>query len=67
MEKQKQIVQITINLPMEFPNDWSRKDIEFYLNESSWCNDNYIELLEEYSEKHGCLCHICSAKILQSE
>lgn len=61
---QKRTVRITIDLPMDFPDDWDDKLIDFHLNESSWCFSNLIELLEEYDETHGCLCHICKAKVL---
>ena len=41
-----------IHLPMDFPTDWDDEMIEFYLNESSWCCDNLIDLLEEYSKEN---------------
>ena len=57
-------VQFTIDLPMKFPADFTNHDIEFFVNESSWCHSNIIELLEQYDEEHGCLCHICRGKVL---
>jgi len=61
---QKRTVEIKIKLPMEFPGDWDDKLIDFHLNDSSWCMDNFIELLDEYSKEHGCICGICEAKVL---
>lgn len=66
MEKEKRI-RITIDLPMKFPEDWNDRSIEFYLNESSWCSDNFIDELEQYSEEHGCICSICKAMVLNDE
>ena len=37
------------------------------MNKSSWCCDNLIDLLEEYSKENGCICSICEAKVLRSE
>ena len=61
---QKRTVRIAIDLPMEFPKDWDDRLIEFHLNESSWCFDNLIDKLEQYSEEHGCICGICKARAL---
>lgn len=61
---QKRTVEIKIKLPMEFPSDWDDKLIDFHLNYSSWCMDNFIDLLDEYSKQHGCICGICEAKVL---
>lgn len=63
-KNQKRTVKITINLPMEFPDEWDDELINFYLNDSSWCFDNLLPLLEEYSEKHGCICGICKGEVL---
>lgn len=63
-ETQTVTVEITIKLPMEFPKEWDAKMIEFHLNESSWCFSNIIEVLEEYDEKHGCLCGVCKGKVI---
>ena len=62
--EQKRTIRITIDLPMEFPKDWDDRLIEFHLNESSWCFDNLIDKLEQYSEEHGCICGICKARTL---
>ena len=64
MYEKERIIRITIDLPMKFPTDWDDNLIEFHLNESSWCFDNLIDQLEQYSEEHGCICKICSAKVL---
>ena len=58
-------VRWTIDLPMEFDDDWDDDLIEFHLNESSWCASNIIQLLDEYDQNVGCLCNIAEAKVLK--
>ena len=66
MENEKvKTIDWHIHLPMDFPTDWDDEMIEFYLNESSWCCDNLIDLLEEYSKENGCICSICEAKVFK--
>ena len=51
-------------LPMEFPSHMDDWDINFLLNESSWCMSNLIEMLLEYEREHGCICNICEAHVV---
>lgn len=60
----KRTVKVEILLPMEFRDDMDDEAINFYLNDSSWCASNIIELLEEYDENIGCLCNICQFEVL---
>lgn len=62
-ERQERTVQWIIKLPMDFPTDWNSDEINFYLNDSSWCCDNLIDELKKYSEKYGCICNICEAEV----
>ena len=64
--RQTKNIQIKICLPMDFPLDWTISDIEFYLNESSYCCDNLIQLLQNYSEKYGCICNITECKVIDN-
>ena len=57
-------IEIKIILPMDFPNDWDKEMIDFHLNESSWCCNNLIELLQEYAEKNECICSITTCQAL---
>ena len=54
-------------LPMEFVDDMDDWEINYQLNESSWCMSNLIELLTEYDINHDCLCHICKARVVPDE
>ncbi len=60
-------VEITIKLPMDFHANWDNDMIEFQLNESSWCWDNLIDELNNYSKKHGCICNICEGKVIKEQ
>lgn len=60
----KKTVRIVINLPMEFPEEWDNEMIEFHLNESSYCCNNIIRDLGEYTEKNGCICSITHCKVI---
>lgn len=62
----KKTVRITINLPMDFPEEWDNEMIEFHLNESSYCCNNIIDELHEYTEKNGCICLITHCKVIDS-
>lgn len=63
----KRIIRWTIDLPMEFPDEWNDHDIEFHLNESSWCCSNILPILDEYDSKYGCICNISHAKVIDYE
>ena len=49
----KRSVRFEIILPMEFPDHLDDWDINFSLNESSWCMSNLIDMLQEYEREHG--------------
>lgn len=58
-------VKISINLPMNFPEDWDDNMINFHLNDSSWCWSNIIDKIKEYAESSGgCICGICSGEVV---
>lgn len=67
MCEKERTIRITIDLPMKFPISWNDELIEFHLNESSWCFDNLIDKLDQYSEEHGCICGICNARVLKND
>ena len=59
-------IEIKINLPMDFPEEWDTNEIEFYLNNSLYCCDNLIKSLQDYSKKHGCICSITECKVIDN-
>ena len=60
----KKTIRIIINLPMDFPEEWDDEMIEFHLNESSYCCNNIIRDISEYTEKNGCICPITHCKVI---
>lgn len=62
--RQTKNIEIKINLPMDFPQDWGKEQIEFYLNDGSYCCDNLLDLLQQYSEQHGCICEITECRVI---
>lgn len=51
----------TYEIELEVPHKWTSADFEFHRNDSSWCSDNSIRELEEFSEElekrgDGCFC-----------
>lgn len=60
----KRNIQWTIITPMDFPNDWNDELIDFHLNESSWCSDNLINILQKLSDQYGCICNFCTAQVI---
>lgn len=63
--RQKKTIRITIDLPMDFPEDWDNEMIEFHLNDSSYCCNNLIDELEKHSNEVGCLCWITKCKVIE--
>jgi hypothetical protein len=53
-------VKMTVTYPVEVPAHWSKRDVEFHRNDSSWCCNNAIAELDAISnelEKKGeCFC-----------
>lgn len=56
-------VRMTITMPMQFPRSWDKDNIEFKLNESSWCASNIVDELEELSKQVD-LCNITEFEFL---
>lgn len=61
---QYRIVKVTINIPCTFPDEWDDNLINFHLNESSWCCDNYISELQDYADRNTCICPITHSEVL---
>lgn len=49
-------VKMTVEFDWDEPVSWGAEDVEFHLNDSSWCADNIIAHLEKVAAEHGCLC-----------
>ncbi len=62
--KQHRIVDLHIQLPMDFPEDWDDDMINFHLNESSWCCSNFIYELKELEKEYTCICPMCESEVI---
>jgi hypothetical protein len=52
-------VRYTYELEIEVPHSWTKENVEFQLNDSSWCADNGIEDLiahRDRADNDFCLC-----------
>jgi hypothetical protein len=64
--KKKVKVRMTVEYIISVPNEWDKDQIEFHRNDSTWCADNAIKELEEFS-KGGCLCQYTNFEYLGDE
>lgn len=46
------------------PSTWTKEQIEFHRNDSSWCASNVISELEELDKEDRCLCGIARFEYL---
>jgi len=60
-------VKYSYEIEIEVPHGWSKDDIEFHRNESSWCADSSLRELSEISnnETIGCLCNVFECEVLE--
>ena len=56
LRKRKVIIRLAVEYPIEVPESWTKEQIEFHRNESSWCKDNALDELKEFIKQNGCLC-----------
>jgi len=61
----KVLIKMTIEFPYETVESWDKKQIEFQLNEGTWCASNIIAKLKEFDKKMGCLCQFAEFKYLR--
>ena len=60
----KVLIELKINLEMEWPAGWDKAQVEYRMNEHTYCMDNIIDQLQQKSQEDGCVCSIISAKYL---
>jgi hypothetical protein len=59
------IIDVTIRMVRLMPESWTAEDIEFQLNDASWCADNILLELDNQAENRGCLCQDFKAKFIK--
>lgn len=50
----KVLVRMTVEYPREVPMFWTQNNIEFHLNEGTWCGDNAVDELQELPDDYVC-------------
>ncbi len=64
--KKKVKVRMTVEFEMVEPANWSKDEMDFYWNDSSWCANNVLEILNEQFNTEGspCLCNAAKFEYL---
>lgn len=53
--RRKVRVRYSWEVEAEYPASWGKDDIEFHMNESSWCADNALDSLDDlFSDECSC-------------
>lgn len=50
------VIRLTMDVTVAVPEHWTVDDIEFKYNDSSWCMDNILSVLERPHAHGACLC-----------
>lgn len=59
-------IKMVVEYEIDMPASWDKDDIEFKLNESSWCASNAIGQIEEFEDSDGnCLCHCADFEFVE--
>lgn len=59
------VVDVTMRLVRRVPEHWDVSNIEYELNESSWCADNIVSEIKSVITEERCLCDRFSAKFIR--
>lgn len=60
------VCKITLEVVRDVPEDWSADDIDFHMNDSSWCADNLIRDLYKLTEREDwCFCRFFEGEYLR--
>lgn len=60
------VVDFNIRMVVSVPELWDAEQINFHYNESSWCADSLLNLIEgRRKQVSACLCNITSAEFVR--
>lgn len=59
------VCELNFRVVRVVPEYWSKDDIEFHMNESSWCANNALRELGDLSKRVGCLCDFFKGKYIR--
>lgn len=59
------VYELTITMEESVPLEWDADQINFWLNESSWCMGNAFEKLKDMVGNEFCTCQIMRGKFIK--
>lgn len=59
------VMKMEIEIPMDVPESWDKNMCEFHKNESSWCANNIIPVIDKLADDHGCICGLARFTFLR--
>lgn len=60
MKTRPVVMQFTVKMVVDMPQEWTQDEIEFFVNESSACQSRYYDQLSEEINAEPNSCNICS-------
>jgi hypothetical protein len=61
-------VKLAYDVNVVVPHFWTEADVVFWLNDSSWCADNGLDLIELQSAEHrdNCTCNVFKGEVIET-
>lgn len=59
------MIKIEMTIPMKFPSNWNKDDIECRLNDSTYCFNNITDDIENIDRSGGCICATTKAEYIR--
>lgn len=57
-------VRVTVEMEIDVPRWWDKRQVEFHRNDGSWCASNWIDELVEL-DNSGCICDITKFEVIE--
>ncbi|TXH51025.1 MAG: hypothetical protein E6Q97_19265 [Desulfurellales bacterium] len=57
-------IRYSFTIEETVPHHWTKEQIEFHRNYSTWCADNAIDRISEVANEHGCSCGFATAELV---
>ena len=67
-KKKVYLVRMIVEYPVMYSEDFDISNVDFHRNESSWCCDNALEELQDFTndnDKSGCLCNRTKFEVIK--
>jgi hypothetical protein len=63
--KKRVRIKVTITYEVDEPYSWTAEQIESHRNNGSWCGNNALQEIENYTEQFGCLCEHAHFEVIE--